>query len=496
MGRQLLCHVKRNERNLKVAIIGAGWSGLAAAVHATWAGHIATVFEASHAIGGRARALNGLKKCTLPNGTLALLDNGQHILIGAYADTLRLMRQVGVNPDEALLSLPMTLMFPDGLGLTFKSWPTPLDALGGILSARGWSITDKASLLRAALGWQLKGFTCAADLSVAQLCHGLTPKVTAELIEPLCVSALNTPAGRASAHVFLRVLRDALFGIQGGSRLLLPRVDLSALFPDAAAVWLQQHGGHVRLGQRVQSLQIQGKAQEDRQEGLQENRQGNLQGKQPAVGWLVDGEAFDAVILATSASNAALALMKSAQVATESIAIQMQQWAAMCQALAFEHIATVYAWAANARLAQPMLALRHNGPPAVQSPAPRSVPLPAPCLTPSPAQFVFDRGQLGGPQGLLAFVVSAAEGDRATLEAQVLAQAQAQLGLTLQAVQTVFEKRATFACTPGLQRPQTLIAPGLLACGDYVAGPYPATLEGAVRSGMAAANALPSRHTT
>jgi predicted NAD/FAD-dependent oxidoreductase len=107
-----------------------------------------------------------------------------------------------------------------------------------------------------------------------------------------------------------------------------------------------------------------------------------------------------------------------------------------------------------------------------------------------PAQFVFDRGQLGGPPGLLAFVVSASTGDRDTLQAQVLKQAQVQLGLSLQAVQTVVEKRATFACTPGLKRPPSLIAPGLLACGDYVAGPYPATLEGAVRSGVAAAQSL------
>ena len=52
------------------------------------------------------------------------------------------------------------------------------------------------------------------------------------------------------------------------------------------------------------------------------------------------------------------------------------------------------------------------------------------------------------------------------------------------------EKRATFACTPGLQRPGMQVAAGLLACGDYIAGPYPATLEGAVRSGLAAARAL------
>nr|WP_319563366.1 hydroxysqualene dehydroxylase HpnE [uncultured Rhodoferax sp.] len=431
---------------MKVAIIGAGWAGLAAAVTATQAGHNTTIFEASHAIGGRARGLKDLKNCALPDGTPVNIDNGQHILIGAYTDTLKLMRQVGVNPKEVLLNLPMSLRFPDGQGLQFSTWPTPLDALAGILSARGWSVRDKALLLRAAIGWQVKGFTCPAQLSVAQLCGGLSAKVRAELIDPLCVSALNTPAESASAQVFLRVLRDALFGVQGGSRLLLPKVDLSALFPDAAATWVQQHGGQLHLGHRVHSVQQCGNS------------------------WRVDDQVWDAVILATSASNSTLMLMDNAQAAIESIAIEMQQWASQCQALRYEAITTVYAWAADAKLAQAMLSL-HTSPQ-------------------HPAQFVFDRGQLGGPMGLLAFVVSASTGERLSLQTQVLAQAQTQLGLDLQAVKTVVEKRATFACTPGLQRPAIHIASGLLACGDYVDGPYPATLEGAVRSGMAAAHAL------
>jgi len=107
-----------------------------------------------------------------------------------------------------------------------------------------------------------------------------------------------------------------------------------------------------------------------------------------------------------------------------------------------------------------------------------------------PAQFVFDRGQLDSTRGLLAFVVSASDGDKETLERQVLAQARTQLGLDLTPVQTVIEKRATFACTPALQRPAQKVAPGLWACGDYVAGPYPATLEGAIRSGVSAAESL------
>ena len=108
-----------------------------------------------------------------------------------------------------------------------------------------------------------------------------------------------------------------------------------------------------------------------------------------------------------------------------------------------------------------------------------------------PAQFAFDRAQFGGPAGLLAFVISASTGDSATLTRQVLAQAARQLGLKgLQPVQTIVEKRATFACTPSLQRPARQIANDLLACGDYIAGPYPATLEGAVRSGLEAARSM------
>ena len=108
----------------------------------------------------------------------------------------------------------------------------------------------------------------------------------------------------------------------------------------------------------------------------------------------------------------------------------------------------------------------------------------------NPAQFVFDRGQLGGPTGLLAFVVSASALDRVLCQALVVKQAQRQLGLDIEPLQTIVEKRATCACTPHLVRPPMNIAPKLLACGDYIEGPYPATLEGAVRSGLNAARAL------
>jgi hypothetical protein len=106
----------------------------------------------------------------------------------------------------------------------------------------------------------------------------------------------------------------------------------------------------------------------------------------------------------------------------------------------------------------------------------------------APAQFVFDRGALSrdpAQRGILAAVVSACQGERAHITQAVLAQIQKQLGMDgLEVITTVVERRATFSCTPGLSRPPARIGPGLWACGDHVQGPYPATLEGAVRSGL------------
>jgi hydroxysqualene dehydroxylase len=433
---------------VKLAVVGAGWAGLAAAVYAVRAGHTVTVYEAAHNAGGRARSL----MATLPDGSPAELDNGQHILIGAYTETLALMRSVGVNVDSGLLRQPLSLRFPDGNGLALPDWPSPLDALGGTLMARGWSLRDKLSLLRAVLGWQLRGFRCEPDCSVAQLCRGLSPQVWRTLIDPLCVSALNTPSTQASAQVFLRVLKDALFGVQGGSNLLLPTRGLSDLLPHAAVRWLQDHGAQLHFATQVQALHHD-------------------------AGWHLMGQRHDAVIWATSSAVAARVLDASLDGLPAEMAQALQAWAAQAGALHHEAIATVWVYAPGVHLDVPMLALHSS--------------------QTAPAQFVFDRHWLGGPAGLLAFVVSASALEREALQQQVLAQACAQLPQlqrqpTPVVIKTIVEKRATFACTPGLKRPPMLAAPGLLVCGDYVEGPYPATVEGAVRSAQAAVASLGS----
>ncbi len=431
-----------------VAIVGGGWAGCAAAVAAVQAGARVTLFEITHTLGGRARRVD----IAHPEGAPLPLDNGQHILIGAYTATLGFMRSVGVNPHEALLALPLSLRFADGRGLAVPPWaarwPAPLDALAAMLTARGWAWADRFALLRVSLRWRARGFACGATDTVAEVCAGLPPRVMDELIEPLCVSALNLPAAQASGAVFLRVLRDALFG-QGApgfapSALLLPRHDLSALGPEPAAHWLRGRGHTVRMGHRVERIAADGD------------------------GWRLDGEGqsegFDRVVWATTAPVAAGAL--------EGIA---PDWARGAAALEHTAITTVYA-----------LGPRTHPP----------LPLPLLALRGGPAQFAFDRGRLrAADAGVLAFVLSHSQGEREDLQAATLEQARAQLGLDgLIALRTITERRATFACTPGLRRPPGSVAPGLWAAGDFIDGPYPATIEGAVRSGQAAGRAAALGH--
>ena len=418
----------------RLAVVGAGWAGLAAAVEGVQAGHRVTVFEMAGVPGGRARDVR--------SGDL-VLDNGQHILIGAYVETLRLMRQVGVEERTVLLRTPLRLGDAAGRGLYLRGGSPIAAFVGAVARRKGWGWADRLSLLSAAGGWSLRRFDCDPALTVAALTRGLRAAVRRDLVEPLCVAALNTPADAASAQVFLRVLRDALFAGPGSADLLLPRAGLGALFPLPAARWLAHAGATLHTTRRVMAIE-----------------------REPQ-GWQVDGEPFDAVVVATPPGEAA-----------RLIGPTDAAWAAVAGGLGYEPIVTVYARSKATRLPDPMLAMD--------------------CDAEQPAQFVFDRGQLGGPAGLLAFVISGAapwveHGTDATTQA-ALAQARRQLGPLLRGplepVQTLVEKRATFRCTPGLARARSAIAPGLFAVGDHVDGPYPATLEGAVRSAVAAVRAL------
>lgn len=416
----------------RVAVVGAGWAGLAAAVTLAGRGVPVSVFEASRSLGGRARrvSVDGVD-----------LDNGQHVLIGAYRECLRLMHLVGADPERLLLRLPLELRYADGFHLRAPRLPYPINLGAALVRATGLPISESASAVGFMASLRLRNFRVDPDRPVAKFLdeHGQSGALRTHLWEPLCVSALNTPVASASAQVFANVLRDGLTGRREASDFLLARTDLGKVFPEPATDYVKAHGGEIRLGESVRRV-----------------------ARIPAGFRLNDALEFSSVVIACAPQHAAQLLVQLPELADALSRIN---------AFGYEPIVTCY--------------LQY----------PESVSLPSPMLgfTGGVLQWVFDRGRIGGSNGLLAAVISASGKHEELSKESLISQIETELKVALGSVpkplwsQVITEKRATFSCVPRLERPEgTTPLPGLLLAGDYVAADYPGTLEAAVRSGVAA----------
>ena len=437
-----------------MAVVGGGWAGCAAAVTLAAAGIPVTLFEQAKTLGGRARRVSF--------GAFAL-DNGQHLLIGAYEKTLELLSLVhGTDRAQAMFTrLPLTLQ-PFGASsrseISIAAWraPAPFHLLGGILSARGLDFAERVALIADFRRLARTGFLCPTGQTVAE-CFARTPRRAFDAMwGPLCLAALNTPPQAASAQIFANVLRAALAGSARASELIIPAIDLSACFPDAAARFIGERGGVVRPATTVRSLS-------PRDAGI-------------VVELATGGEAYSAAIVAVGPHQLATALGDRA---TRDPA--WRDALAQVGAFAYESITTIYvAFADRVRLGVPLERLPG-----------------------APGQWVFDRsaalarGSSADAVSLLAVVISA-NGPHDALDHPTLARdAEAQLRQRAPGLpaaiwsRVVAEKRATYACAPALARPRHgRITAGVYLAGDYTDPEYPATLEAATRSGVAAARAL------
>lgn len=419
----------------RIAIVGAGWAGLACAVELAAAGRRVCIFEAGRQPGGRARGveLDGRR-----------LDNGQHLIVGAYRETLRLLARVGSDPATVFRRLPLALRFPGDFELTLPRLPAPLNLAAGLLTARGARLGEKLAAARFMRRLQADGYRVAPDTSVARWLdrHRQHGALRRRLWEPLCLAALTTTPEHASAQVFATVLRDSLGGASGATDMLLPCCDLGALFPEPALRFVVAHGGEARLAHRVAHIE----------------RAGN--------GWRIGDEDFSDLVLATAPQH--LGKLLAGRPAHEPLLRSVADYR-------YEAIATAYfAFPEDFRLPCPLLGL------------------------PGPfAQWAFDRAASGGNPGVIAVVISAGGEWQTLADDALLAALKRELAAALGPLpaarwqRVIREHRAAFACRPNMTRPGCETAErGLWLAGDHCHADYPATLEGAVRSGVTAARAI------
>jgi hydroxysqualene dehydroxylase len=426
----------------RVAVVGGGWAGFSAAVALCDAGAAVMLFEQARVPGGRARRIDVHGR---------VLDNGQHLLLGAFRATAALLSRLGVPLDQHCARLPLTMRpfgnVADIPAIVAPRWPAPFHLLHALAFARGLGVAERLGLITDFRRLARAEFRCPTAMTVTECFERSPPRAFAAVWAPLCVAALNTPPSRASAQVFANVLRAAFTGSAASSDMLVPGVDLSALMPDAAARHLATRGSTVCLGRRVRAMTVDDSCVH------------------------VDrvSEPFDGVVVAVGPHQLA---------AVEVAGAAAPAWHGVREAaatLSYESIATVYLAYAAAALETKLMRLDD-----------------------APGQWVFDRGT-GAQENshrVLGVVVSGNgphdAWDHATLARRVDAQLRS-LRTALPAPawsQVIVERRATYACTPGRPRFAARVAPRLALAGDYCDAEFPATLEAAVRSGAEAARVM------
>ncbi len=430
-----------------VVVVGAGWAGLAAAVELSCHDIPVTVLEAAPQLGGRARRLVVAGR---------QLDNGQHLLVGAYHALLELLERLGRCEGRHWQRLPLSLELraPAGpaLRLDPPSWPAPWHLAAALLRAPGLSLGQRLQVLRAARALLEYG-ACAAtvqDQPLQAFLEGRAqgPGAIRRLWEPLCLAMLNTPIHQASTVVFARVLHDLFTRHRGDSDLLIPKQDLGALFPLPAAAFVRRHGGRILTGRRVSSLEIR-------------------KGRVVAARTRKERFPLQGLVLALPPEATRRLLVPHPEAAGLAGMLARLQAAPIC---------TVYLrYPQEITLGRPLLGLLDTT-----------------------TQWLFDRGYDGHP-GIMAAVISGPgphmRWSRATL-ARTVGEELARFfprWPAPQVLQVVRERRATFLCHAGVAalRPQGDGPwPNCRLAGDHLDTGYPATLEGAVRSGLAAARAL------
>lgn len=437
-----------------IIVIGAGFAGLAAATALVEAGARVLVLEARPILGGRASVVRDPV-------TGETLDNGQHVLMGCYDETLAFLHRIGTaNRLWRQSGLGLRLVDTGGRQSTLQlpPLPAPLHLLAGILAWDALSWNERLSVLRVGaavtrrrpLGEPREP---AADRAVTVrdwlLAHGQAPRLIALFWEPLALAALNQPIESAAADTFIEIL-SRLFGPDAErASLVLPAVPLDELYAEPARLWLEARGSEVRIRALARVI-----VEHDRAVGV-EVRGERLSAPTVicAAPWTTFGEIL-------GPAPASLGALLAAAAATDP-----------------SPIVTVNLWYDRPVLDDMLLGL------------PGRV-----------FQWVFDKARLlQRERSHLSLVSSGAAEVVSRSNAELIAIATREVSEAIPATRparllhasAVRERNATFSLAPGQPaRPGTETAiRGLLLAGDWVDTGLPATIEGAVVSGHRAAAA-------
>ncbi len=217
----------------RIAIIGGGCAGLSAAIALAKQGWSVSLYEAGSELGGRARSI----ALTNASGS-TYLDNGQHILIGAYKSTLQLLNTIGLSEKQAFLRLPFSVRMQGPghrlLSLNTASYlPAQLAMPLGLLACQGLSFRERLAAIGMMMRMAFKGYRLDHDLPLASFLQGQnqSAKAIQLLWEPISLAALNTPIQAASTQVFLNVLKDTMassawFSLKKKQRFLISEARL------------------------------------------------------------------------------------------------------------------------------------------------------------------------------------------------------------------------------------------------------------------------------
>jgi len=434
-----------NENKTTITIVGGGWAGLVCATELSRLGYQVTLLESARLLGGRARRVAFNDQA---------VDNGQHILLGAYRETFAVLKSLNVSLSGVLDRRPLNLVFQYCGGTKFRlklpELLAPLNLTVGLLRASGFSIKDRW----AALKFGIKLFTNSVffenDISVLELLknENQTENGIKALWEPLCLASLNTPIEEASAQIFIRVLHDTFCRSHKDTDFIIPKIDLSALLPDPAFDYIESHGGSVHLSKRVTEINIE---------------------QRHIVSVSCENETFtsDHVVLAVP-PHACLPLIKN-HPALHDIAYNLDNFS-------YNPIVTAY----------------------VKYPATIQPDHPIQALLGTTSQWIINRG-IAGQAGLIAVVISGPGTHMQLDNEQLAATIESELANCFphwpraDDIKIIREKRATFSCRVGVD----LLRPGNKTCikglwltGDYTNTHYPATIESAVISGKTTAQLI------